>query len=719
MDYKLVFGCMALFMAIRIRDCIRGGMRYYWQTVVQYSMLMSVAVLPVAHPNMMLAGMRLSVLVEICFVTVALGPIFLHQLQSQIFSLNLPRTGLWLQRCTILLDWSTFHRIAFRLSLANYRGISGNVEGACTMLHELEQDGIPAELELRFLESMLFCCIQLHNWEEAVAFLERKMASSNVKLSSPAVVYAIRAYAELGRFEEAQSLVGWLKNHAGSRMVRTEYTLALVMLDAIRGDLETLEQHITRLEKVKGLMPVIFSYWRGLAHYHAGENDKARDFLLQAREQVPPRVLLWRKAIQRYLDLVEQGDGRIAAVSGSTTTPPMDAMQGMTNNLAEVDFQRGLFGWAPMAVLLLFSNLLCFALLELYGGSTNYFTLIAFGAKLNELIIEGELWRLLTHMFLHYGFLHLMFNMCALCVWVFIAERIYGSARMLIAYMTCGLLSSLASFLFVPNMSVGASGAIFGIVGMMVAMGIRFRAAIPGRFRRIFGWGLAPWVALTLGLGLIPGLHMDNAAHIAGFLCGVLLGLLMRPSFAPLKKRGKKSKHKGLFKGMPLRVTAALAIYLWVIALVFIVRPVFKASRIYMKTFNVPALDWSIGVPYSWKQNPGRRYQWLGFGVSFTINPLQEVPPGRERDWLGEWAPELAVITQAQPVSFSRGVWVQAEDPEPQDENKSRDMYRLYVVRPHARVGDATLLMFRYDAGQARHLEPVMLKIAQSVKFGS
>lgn len=162
-------------------------------------------------------------------------------------------------------------------------------------------------------------------------------------------------------------------------------------------------------------------------------------------------------------------------------------------------------------------QLAMFAFLELNGGSTNTSTLIKYGAKFNPLILEGEWWRFFTPIVLHIGFLHLIMNTLALFYLGAAVEKIYGNVRFLFIYLLAGFTGSLASFLFSPNLSAGASGAIFGCFGALLYFGLIY----PKLFFRTMGFNIIIVLAINLSLGFtIPGI--DNAGHIGGLIGGFL-----------------------------------------------------------------------------------------------------------------------------------------------------------------------------------------------------
>ncbi|MFN4190879.1 MAG: rhomboid family intramembrane serine protease [Pseudothermotoga sp.] len=163
---------------------------------------------------------------------------------------------------------------------------------------------------------------------------------------------------------------------------------------------------------------------------------------------------------------------------------------------------------------------------------------IRFGAQYGLLVSNGEWYRLITAIFVHGGFLHLLFNSYALFYFGNIVESIYGVEKFVFAYLLTGIAGNLAThFLYYRAISVGASGAIFGLVGMLFALG--FRRDTPFFMRQFTGYALLPMIIFNIIYGFMPGTGINNAAHIGGFLTGMILGYLMtpRPAYASWKKR--------------------------------------------------------------------------------------------------------------------------------------------------------------------------------------
>jgi membrane associated rhomboid family serine protease len=143
-------------------------------------------------------------------------------------------------------------------------------------------------------------------------------------------------------------------------------------------------------------------------------------------------------------------------------------------------------------------------------------------------VAAGEWWRLFSVTLLHGNFLHLFFNMYALYLTGPIVERWYGSGPFLVFYLACAAAGSVASFVFGGDApSVGASGAIFGLFGMLFAAG-RLHHPVDRQGRMLVSQ-LGMLILINIAFGFaIPGI--DNAAHLGGLAAGALLGALIPPT---------------------------------------------------------------------------------------------------------------------------------------------------------------------------------------------
>ena len=164
---------------------------------------------------------------------------------------------------------------------------------------------------------------------------------------------------------------------------------------------------------------------------------------------------------------------------------------------------------------------------KLFGGSPqylNYQALISLGAKYGPLIHAGQQWRLLTAGFLHGGFLHIAMNSWVLFDLVSEVEQFYGTNRLVFTYVFSTITGFFLSNWWHPgSISVGASAACFGLIGIMLAIGLRQRAdpmtqAVRSYYRR--------WAIYAVVFSFLPGFNTDIAAHIGGLIGGFVVGLV-------------------------------------------------------------------------------------------------------------------------------------------------------------------------------------------------
>ncbi|WMJ80799.1 rhomboid family intramembrane serine protease [Clostridium sp. MB40-C1] len=148
--------------------------------------------------------------------------------------------------------------------------------------------------------------------------------------------------------------------------------------------------------------------------------------------------------------------------------------------------------------------------------------LVFLGAKVNELIRQGEYYRLFTAMFLHGGLMHLVLNMYALHALGPLVEKIYGKVKYLIIYFVSGMISSIFSYLFSSGVSIGASGAIFGLLGASLIFGIKMRDKV--------GKGMVRNIIYVIGINVFIGVAMpniDNFGHLGGLIGGSIISLVL------------------------------------------------------------------------------------------------------------------------------------------------------------------------------------------------
>jgi rhomboid protease GluP len=150
-------------------------------------------------------------------------------------------------------------------------------------------------------------------------------------------------------------------------------------------------------------------------------------------------------------------------------------------------------------------------------------TLVLFGAKDPAIILYGEWWRLITAGFLHGGIMHILMNSWVLFDVGAQVEETFGTSRYLVLYFVSTITGYLASLWWAPSVpSIGASAAIMGLVGAMIANSVRDRSSYGIAVRKMY----TRWVIYILIFGLLPFFNIDNAAHIGGLAGGFGVGYL-------------------------------------------------------------------------------------------------------------------------------------------------------------------------------------------------
>jgi len=203
--------------------------------------------------------------------------------------------------------------------------------------------------------------------------------------------------------------------------------------------------------------------------------------------------------------------------------PPSDALGGLIPHAR----------FTTVVIMLINTGLYIGTVLRSGGSEPDGQTLVAFGGKWVPYILAGQWWRLITAGFLHGGILHILMNMWVLFDLGAQVEEMYGTPRFLAIYLISNITGFIASMYLLPHtLSIGASAAIFGLIGGMIAVGVRDRSSYGSAIRSVY----VRWAVYGLVLSLIPG--TDWAAHLGGLAGGFLIGFIAgTPGFSAITER--------------------------------------------------------------------------------------------------------------------------------------------------------------------------------------
>jgi rhomboid protease GluP len=188
--------------------------------------------------------------------------------------------------------------------------------------------------------------------------------------------------------------------------------------------------------------------------------------------------------------------------------------------------------WTSVTNVIIALNVAVFVVMGFLGAgwfqTASMMPYVLYGANNGAATTDGEWWRLLTSMFMHYGLLHLTLNMWALYQTGHFMERVLGRTSFALMYLASGIVSGFASIFWHGDQSwsAGASGAVFGVYGAILGFMLRERQGLP----KFVVQSLTRSTLMFAGYNIFFGLSIkgiDNSAHLGGFAGGVVFGFLL------------------------------------------------------------------------------------------------------------------------------------------------------------------------------------------------
>lgn len=280
--------------------------------------------------------------------------------------------------------------------------------------------------------------------------------------------------------------------------------------------------------------------WLGLGEAlfrldHDDEALSAWQAVLRLKE-TPSTYMAWRNIAAAYVRAGDLRDALNAYREADRRAPAADKAEiasrlgWLAKETGDTGASRKYFArsrGSGSAILLAYVILGATVIISFYTLSTDGAGLWLALALDKQALAAGELYRLVTVTLVHANFLHLLFNMYFLYLIGPVVERAWGAAWFAVFYVVTAAAASTASFLVSPHLSVGASGAIFGLVGVLIAATRVHHPALDRQGRAIVPQ-LITIVAINLVFGFVVA-GVDNAAHIGGLVAGLWLGLFVAP----------------------------------------------------------------------------------------------------------------------------------------------------------------------------------------------
>lgn len=330
---------------------------------------------------------------------------------------------------------------------------------------------------------------------------------------------------------------GNISIYSGVNILAKDSFGTLSVIELIDGDMMTAQEIEARLQENKAKMEVINGGENNFifeVFFFEAEPDKEKLDIIEAGQLHSVKNKRFLKCITVSLASQEVKkhfkipltDFSIEKLikeqfeNGNTDETSIEEIAGILQereNALRIDFKAKT---SILTYALIVINILVAGLIALYGlktGTQYGELLITFGAKENAKILAGEYWRFITPIFLHADLMHLAVNCYSLIAVGMIVEKIFGYSRFFLIYFAAGIFGNIASFMFSTNPGVGASGAIFGLMGAMLYFGLEK----PAQFKAYFSVGIITSIAINLFYGFSRS-GIDNFAHLGGLVGGFL-----------------------------------------------------------------------------------------------------------------------------------------------------------------------------------------------------
>jgi membrane associated rhomboid family serine protease len=397
----------------------------------------------------------------------------------------------------------------------------------------------PRRIALR--EQLILLLVQDRRFDEAVAEWERRPLPVETR---PLLASAmVRAFCEAGRVADAAAILHRLEEGPARRDVSAlpHINQSRLIYLAFAGQVAAVSNLLAG-SFLAELPESTRSFWIGTAALHAGDLTLARSQFERARDlasgPLAPR-------------LRQVADARLGELDHPPPAPPVDpALVAVVTERARQTLglarRRVRLREMPVTLAMALANAAVFAAARIAHVESSEGKLVAWGANFHEYVAERhQYWRFLTSAFLHVDWLHILSNLYVLILIGRLVEPLYRSKRFVVIYVFAALTGGLGSHLgHRGDLSIGASGAIFGILGALIALLLRRRREVPESWRRSLLVNLLILLAIQMFIDWrVP--FIDNWAHLGGLVGGFVLGLAIVPRLDSRYPRGEDAAARG------------------------------------------------------------------------------------------------------------------------------------------------------------------------------
>ena len=578
------------------------------------------------------------------FAATVFLPLMVQRCIAETLSAGRLRAARHWQRLLVTLIWRTpsilMHPLG-DLILPKTPRVSADIR---RRLAEVLAGIYSATSRVEFHTRRIEACVSLGHHAEAIDIYRRHFGKGELPPTLSLLCTASMACSEVGNVADAAALLRRAEElpgpHHSLNIRRFAATVRLYSRCGRKNDLEQfMRQHSHAAQMTS---PASLKMWQGLAHLHAGELDRGKALLIDALSMTRPEEEGLRQSIQKELWTQYPDDPPpplpVEVVRDLDTLKALRAKDSPAESIFHAPKRPVVTLGIVAAIILLFS------LMEWVGSGLDGFTLVRFGANMPDLVKHGEWWRLMTSVFLHVDWIHLFFNVCACYVFGVFVERAIGRMQMLTVFLLSGLAGSLASALFsTAPISVGASGAVFGLLGVATIISLRFRDMFPSRMQRILIIHFLFIASINVAYGYVEP-RIDNLAHGGGLAAGLLSGCFV----ARLGRTGIRKRLVSLAGIVAIILFVASAF----VGTVSANTGGYPTRPVPMKRYEHPTGEWRIDIPSFWGVSAGNEktlywsvvfddYMGAKLALARYKGPLRKLEPGPDDEALDEDLPGI------------------------------------------------------------------------------
>ncbi|WP_372366568.1 rhomboid family intramembrane serine protease [Candidatus Uabimicrobium sp. HlEnr_7] len=473
-----------------------------------------------------------------------------------------------------MITWAPIHKYE-RNVFKSLRLLSQNKLEECITYTQEQLSQAPQQFHSFFHTFLLLCFSYKGLNKKAISVFEDELQGA-VHIS---LRHMVEVYAEENRLDKAAQFLIVLES--SPETLKEELYEARSLFCAYTGN-------IKELEKCKEFLPLWkWQYAEGIFYRFQNQPQKAKECwdnsLSHCDTRAIPKINLQIQYLTEQKNIDSPNEDLLKKLE-NLMLQPKTYMKMNKKEPFEIVHTVPVVTWMIIA-----TNSIIFLLSEILGGSTDILTLTRLGSN-DFLIVEHqqEYWRFISSLFLHYGYLHIALNMLGLHLFGKLVEGLYGWKKFTLIYFATGIFAAVISFATheVISMSVGASGAVCGLLGVNTYYFL-FCGKMHPAIRKHYIFSFLFMISAMIGMSFFFD-FIDNAAHFAGIVAGFVLAFLLDK---------KKSIQFGHYLQNALLVIVGMALF----TTYFNIYNKYSTYPYHLKTVPKKIQGMQLDLPFSWK----------------------------------------------------------------------------------------------------------------------